>query len=112
MAEDQQGTKSLNIESLSYTSSFVPASSLQAITSEALVTLINDSSPLSGTLKVAAEDGTNAEFVVLDNTGMRLYFDGDGDGSVATNGIGLDEVIDVDWDQLDFNTFDFYPFFP
>lgn len=110
--EDVQATKSLNIVSLEYTSSFAPNASLQAFTPAVLVRRDNDSSPYLGTLKVAARDNTNAEFVVVDNAGMKLFFDGDGDGAVATDGIGLDEVIDVDWDQLDFNTFDFYPFFP
>jgi hypothetical protein len=110
--EDPQGIKSLMIDSLNYSSSFVPNSSLQAFTPVALITRFNDSSPYLGTLKVRAEDNTNAEFVVVDNTGMRLFFDGDGDGAVATDGFGLDEQIDVGWDQLDFNTFDFYPFFP
>lgn len=107
LTETAQGTKSLLIPPMDYSSSFVPNSSLTAETPVTLVKLSNDLSPLLGTLTIKASDGTNAEFVVDDNTGMTLYFDGNGDGSVANNGIGLDEVVSVDWDQLNFNIFDF-----
>lgn len=118
VTEDELFTSTFTIDHLDYRSSYVENAFLKANTPKPLVKLYLADNPYMGSLFI--EDASNnsigsintvsANFVVTDDRGMTLYFDGDGNGIVDTDGFGLDEIITVGWSQLNFNIFDFYPF--
>ena len=118
VTEDELFTSTFTIDHLDYRSSYVENAFLKANTPKPLVKLYLADNPYMGSLFI--EDASNnsigsintvsANFVVIDDRGMTMYFDGDGNGVVDTDGFGLDEIITVGWSQLNFNIFDFYPF--